>query len=59
MTANKEFYCKNHPDRIGQVDVGEGEENRYPCWDCYHALCRERECRTKRDNVKNANERWP
>lgn len=36
-----ETNCKNHPDRIGFVDLGvdNKENNRYPCYECYSEIC--------------------
>ena len=33
--ANPKWYCKNHPNRIGFVDLGKDADNRYPCRECY------------------------
>ena len=34
-----ETNCKNHPERIGFVDLGTDAKNRYPCYECYAAVC--------------------
>ncbi len=38
---SEETNCKNHPDKIGFVDLGD-VENRYPCYECYAEICAER-----------------
>ena len=36
------FRCKNHPERIGVVDLGIDAPNRYPCRQCYKIILQNR-----------------
>jgi len=37
------FYrCRNHPERIGFVDLGIDAPNRYPCRECYDLIVQDR-----------------
>ena len=40
---NGNFNCAIHPDRIGFVDLGAEEPNRYPCRECYMEIVRARQ----------------
>ena len=31
----REYNCANHSERMGFVDLGVEEPNRYPCRECY------------------------
>jgi len=46
-----ETNCKNHPRRMGFVDLGQNTENRYPCYDCYLKMCQ----REKSGNPRKGN----